>query len=393
MAVRISLFGAFTVTYGDRSVSEEDDRSKKLWKLLQYIVVNRHRQIPQKELIALLWGEEASGEDPASSLKTLLHRARNTLDRLDFDESRKLILQRSGAYYWNTALPYIVDTDEFELAASDMEKALDPEEKLNYALKAMALYKGHFLGGKYGEAWAKEPCERYRARYLDCYETAVELLSDEKRFDEIIFLSEHALEIDRSIESFHYHLISALIDKGDCSRALECYEGVLELFYNTYRKTPSDSLRSLYRSIVRSSDSVELDIAVVKEKLRAEGVDRPIFCEYDTFKLIFALGQNTAPHLAKPAYLVLLTLGGAGDDKMPAGKFLDRALSRLVSLLEHSLGQGDLCTRYSVTQMLALVHPESEDSLFAFLRQLQYDFKSTPPALPVTLTYKADVLN
>lgn len=392
MAIKVRFFGAFTITCGDRSISEADNRSKKLWKLLQYIVVNRRRQIPQEELTTLLWGEGASGENAAPSLKTLLHRVRNTLDQLEFEDSRKLILQQSGAYYWNPELPCIIDTEEYEIATADMEKAVDREEKLNHALKAMALYKGHFLSDQYHEAWAKEPCERYRRLYLTCYETAIELLSAEKRYDEIVFLSQHAHEIDPAQEPYYFHLVSALIAKGDFERALDCYQNVLDLFYNTYRKTPSDRLRALYRSIVRSANSVELDIAIVREKLRAQAVDRPILCEYDTFKLMFELRQGVESFFSKPAFLILLTLSGAGSEKLPSEKHLDRALAQLTALLEASLARGDIYTRYSVTQMLAIVHMETEDALFDLLQQLQRDFRASTPALPVDLTFKADLV-
>ncbi len=393
MPLRIQFFGTFTITYGDKSISEGDNRSKKLWKLMQYIVVNRDRHIPQEELIALLWGEDCTGDNPMSSLKTLLHRVRNTLDQLEFGESRRIILQRSGTYYWNTALPCMIDTEEFEQAAANMEKTPDSEEKLNYALKAMALYKGHFLGNKYNEPWAKEPCDRYQAIYLTCYENAIDLLSKEKRFDEIIFLSQHALEIDSSQETYYYFLISALIKKADYQKALKTYEDVLNLFYNTYRKTPSDRLRSLYRSIVKSTNSVEMDIAIIQEKLCADCICGPIFCEYDTFKMLYELKRSSSKLIPKPTYLILLTISGMGNVKVPAGKHLDRALTQLGDLLGASLHPGDVYTRYSVTQLLAIAQMEDEDSLFNFLKKIQHDFKYANLSIPVEMTFKADLIS
>lgn len=397
MSVKIRFFGTFSIEYDDRSISEGDNRSKKLWKLLEYIVANRDRHIPQEELIALLWGgngdPESFGDNPISSLKTLLHRVRNTLERLDFIGSRKLILQHSGAYYWNPEIACVIDTEEFEQAAADMERTPPSEEKLNLALKAMALYKGHFLGNKYDEPWAKDACEHYRAIYLTCYETAIELLIADKQYDEIIFLSEHAIEIDPSQEVFYYHLISALIQKASYDEALEVYENVLNLFYNTYRKTPSDKLRSLYRSIVKSSNSAELDIAIIQENLRDTCTDRPIECEYDTFKLLYELCRIHSGQSGRAVYLVLFTVSGAGSEKMPSGKYLDRALEQLGDLLDHALGKGDFYTRYSVTQLLVSAQMESEDALFAFLKKVQNHFKSSNLSLPVEITFKADLVS
>lgn len=392
MNIRISFFGTFTITYDDISISEGDNRSRKLWKLLQYIVANRERHIPQKELVELLWGDDSAGENPMSSLKTLLHRVRNTLDQLELDESRKLILQQAGAYYWNPAIACTIDTDEFEAAAALMKKTTDPEDRLNAAMNAMVLYKGHYLGGKYNEPWAKVPCERYQAIYLECYETAIRLLADEKQFDEIIFLSEHALEIDSAQEAFYYSLIRALIEKGDYQKALETYDNVLDLFYNTYRKTPSDRLRSLYRSIVKSANSVEPDITIIQEKLCEDCVGGPIMCEYDIFKLLYEVKKLSLKEGGQPSYLILLTVNGVGGEKLPAGIHLDRALTRLTDLMNASLKAGDVYTRYSVTQLLAIAEMENEDALFEFLKKIQHDFKSANLSIPVEVTFKADLV-
>ena len=163
----IRFFGSFSIQYGNTVISESDNRSKKLWKLLEYIVQNRGRQVPQEELLRLLWSETSRGDNPMSSLKTLLHRVRNTLERLDIEESRHLILQHAGTYFWNPDIPVEVDADEFEKVAEETKNIDIPDEKLNSALRAMALYKGAYLGGNYtGEAWADEPAGRYQQLYL-----------------------------------------------------------------------------------------------------------------------------------------------------------------------------------------------------------------------------------
>lgn len=386
----IRFFGTFSIQYGSTVISENDNRSKKLWKLLEYIVQNRGRQIPQEELLHLLWSETSMGDNPMSSLKTLLHRVRNTLDQLNFEESRHMILQHAGTYFWNPRLQVQIDTDEFEEAA-DRTKRIDmPDEKLNLALRAMALYKGQYLGGKYaGEAWADEPAKRYQQLYLYCYNTAVQILAGEARYDEIIFLSRHAMEIEPAEELYYYNLISALIEKGSWDEALTAYEEVLDLFYHTYRKTPSERLRALYRGIVRSSNSVEMDIAIVREKLDEGRINGPIWCEYDTFKLLYEVkSQQENP---QPCYLILLTVTSMDkDEPIPADRHLDRALSQLERQLSLALSEGDLFTRYSLTQMLAIASLPGEDELFAFLKKIQQTFKYNNLSCPVEVTFKAE---
>lgn len=389
----IRFFGTFAIQQGENTVSETDNRSKKLWKLLEYIVQNRGRQIPQEELLQLLWSENSMGDNPMSSLKTLLHRARNTLDQLDFEESRHLILQHGGAYYWNPRLPVQIDTDEFEAAAERTKKIDLPDEKLNSALRAMALYKGPYLGGKYnGEAWADVPGKRYQELYLFCYNTAIEILAGEARYDEIIFLSRHALEIDPSEELYYYNLISALIEKGAWDEALAAYEEVLDLFYHTYRKTPSDRLRSLYRGIVRSDNSVEMDLSIIREKMDEEWESGPLSCEYSTFKLLYEMKCHQERG-ETPCYLILLTVTSMNrEEPIPAERHLDRALAQLERLLSLSLSQGDVYTRYSLTQMLAIATLPDEDALFALLKKIQHTFKYNNLSCPVEVAFKAELV-
>lgn len=389
----IEFFGTFTIQQGDNVISETDNRSKKLWKLLEYIVQNRGRQIPQEELLQLLWSENSMGDNPMSSLKTLLHRARNTLDQLGFEESRHLILQHGGSYYWNPRLPVQIDTDEFEKAAEWTKKIDLPEEKLNSALRAMALYKGRYLGGKYdGEAWASVPSKHYQDLYLFCYNTAIEILAGESRYDEIIFLSRHALDNDPSEELYYYNLISALIEKGSWEEALTTYQEVLDLFYHTYRKTPSERLRSLYRGIVRSDNSVEMDLSIIREKMDEDWGNEPISCEYSTFKLLYEMKRHEERE-GSPCYLILLTVTSTNrEDPIPAERHLDRALSQLERLLSLSLSQGDVYTRYSLTQMLALAALPDEDALFELLKKIQHSFKYNNLSCPVELAYKAELI-
>ena len=58
--IHIHFFGTFSIQYGNQTISESDNRSKKLWKLLQYIAQNRDRRIPQEELLQLLWSENVT---------------------------------------------------------------------------------------------------------------------------------------------------------------------------------------------------------------------------------------------------------------------------------------------------------------------------------------------
>lgn len=63
----VKMFGEFSISDGEHTITDQANRSKKVWNLLEYILANRDRMLPQKELVELLW----SGEDTKDPINTL----------------------------------------------------------------------------------------------------------------------------------------------------------------------------------------------------------------------------------------------------------------------------------------------------------------------------------
>ena len=61
----VRMLGGFSVYYGERPIVSERSRNSKVTQLLEYLLMNRRRGVPQEELIeVLLAGEES--ESPAN---------------------------------------------------------------------------------------------------------------------------------------------------------------------------------------------------------------------------------------------------------------------------------------------------------------------------------------
>lgn len=373
-SIIIKTLGSFSIQRGRILLSETDDRSKKIWKLLEYLVHNRGRIVSKEELIGLLWGEEGDLEENLGALKTLLHRARKLLDQLASESGRVMILRCEGGYTWNSHLPLQLDTDQFTALVESVQSIDLPEEKLNAALRAMALYRGRYLSGQYDkEEWASSAADRYESLYLACYNLAIQILVGEENYDQIVFLSRHAMGIAPTQESFYYNEISALIAKGQDKEALVAYERAMDLFYQVYRRTPSCRLRCLYRKINRAENEIANDLTAVREKLSEDAPVNAVRCEYDTFHALYL--QGSAGLFAKastPCYLILLTV--TADDssrEIPPPKVLDRSIGALEEELRRDLPPGTVYTRYSITQLLAISHFSDETALYDTLDKMR----------------------
>ena len=77
--IQVTCLGNFTISNGDAVLTDEINRSLKLWNVLCYLIVHRDRFVPQTELIELFWSEDSSA-NPTNALKTLLYRLRSMLE-------------------------------------------------------------------------------------------------------------------------------------------------------------------------------------------------------------------------------------------------------------------------------------------------------------------------
>ena len=66
--VRVRMLGNFSIQSGGQEISDSDNRSRKVWLLLAYMIYCRDRPVSQEELVGLLWGEEEGSSNPLNAL-------------------------------------------------------------------------------------------------------------------------------------------------------------------------------------------------------------------------------------------------------------------------------------------------------------------------------------
>ena len=55
---QVRMLGTFSIRKGDQEINDGDNRSRKIWLLLAYMIYCRTRTISQDELVNLLWSDE-----------------------------------------------------------------------------------------------------------------------------------------------------------------------------------------------------------------------------------------------------------------------------------------------------------------------------------------------
>lgn len=391
--LQINMLGGFSLRYNENVIDYQRSRSHKLWLILEYLITFRDKEITQNELIELLWGDEFT-ENPANTLKTLLHRLRNMLDELEFAPSKEMVMYNRGIYAWNNKLPCVVDTEQFSMLCALGDEATDVNEKITYYLSALEYYKGDFLPKSSLEPWVVPINTYYHSEYLRVVQACIALLKEQERAYDIITICQQAVVIDPYEESLHYELIKAMLDTGAQQAALTHYEYVVDLFYSEFGINLSDALTDLYKEIIKTSNGIEVDLSVIRDSLQEQGeYEGAFYCEYSLFKEIYHLENRSASRNGQSIYLCLMSVTDGHNQVVENKKHQNAAMTQLHHAIQYSLRRGDVFTRYSVSQYLILLPTISYENCEMVLKRIQRNFRADNPHTKVTITYKLQPLN
>jgi len=249
-----------------------------------------------------------------------------------------------------------VDAEEFEaLCMRASESRRSTKERIRLLYEAVSLYKGDFLPKQTGEIWVIPLNTHYHALYLTAVKELTALLEEMGRHEDIVEVCSRAIEIDNLDEELYCHLVRALVRLGRDSAALSHYEAATELLYRNLGVRPSEELRSLYREIMKTQKTLEMDLGVIQEQLK-EHEDTPgaFCCEYGFFKEAYRLEARQAVRSGRTAFIALLTVSTPSGE-VPALEALNDGMDHLFAAIRHSLRKGDVVARYSGSQYVIML--------------------------------------
>lgn len=286
--VKITMLGGFSVSVNGKIIDEKSRRSRNLWTLLEYICAFHGKEIPQSELIDLLYDDSAN---PASALKTQMCRVREVLDELDESCGKEMIVNCAGGYAWNDRLECSFDTDEFErLCKTAFRSSEHFESRIKLIWQAIDIYKGDFLPSLSAEPWAVPILSYYHSMYIKAIYLAIDLLTDNDRQRDIITICQRALLIDQYDEYIHSSYVKALAELGDKKGAREQYLNAIDVFYNKLGVNPSEDFLELYKQTVYACQDTVLELDDISNMLNEDSdAIGAFYCEYEFFKHIFKL--------------------------------------------------------------------------------------------------------
>lgn len=390
--LQVQMLGQFTLRYGDRTISDSDDRSRRVWSLLAYMLYNHGRSFAQEELIHLYWSNGEKSADPGNALKSIFHRIRTALDKLQPGLGRLLIRRKAGRYFWNNAMPLSLDIEDFEAHFHAAEAAGDDDVRLAEYQAALALYAGDPLPRMTDEIWTIPIVAYYHSLYTRAAAGAIELLEKQERTAEAVALCRRAIHIEPYQEDLYEHLMRGLLRTGDMKGTMSVYEEMSELLFAHFGVMPSETLRTLYRQATRTVNDRTLTMDEVCSQL-AEPAPHggAMVCEYDFFKILYRSEVRSIARNGHSANICLLSVSGK-DGEMLARRSLDPAMNNLQVLVQNNLRRGDVIARCSISQYIILLPQANYENSRMVADRLVSAFYRRYPHSPARLRYTVQPL-
>ena len=390
--LQVQMLGQFTLRYGDRTISDSDDRSRRVWSLLAYMQYNHGRSFAQEELIHLYWSNNEKSADPGNALKSIFHRIRTALDKLQPGLGRLLVRRKAGRYFWNNAMPLSLDIEDFEAHFHAAEAAGDDDVRLAEYQAALALYAGDPLPRMTDEIWTIPIVAYYHSLYTRAAAGAIELLEKQERTAEAVALCRRAIHIEPYQEDLYEHLMRGLLRTGDMKGAMSVYEEMSEQLFAHFGVMPSETLRTLYRQATRTVNDRTLTMDEVCSQL-AEPAPHggAMVCEYDFFKILYRAEARSIARNGHSANICLLSVSDK-DGEMLARRSLDPAMNNLQVLVQNNLRRGDVIARCSISQYIILLPQANYENSRMVADRLVSAFYRRYPHSPARLRYTVQPL-
>lgn len=390
--LQVQMLGQFTLRYGDRTISDSDDRSRRVWSLLAHMLYNHGRSFAQEELIHLYWSNSEKSADPGNALKSIFHRIRTALDKLQPGLGRLLIRRKAGRYFWNNAMPLSLDIEDFEAHFHAAEAAGDDDVRLAEYQAALALYAGDPLPRVTDEIWTIPIVAYYHSLYTRAAAGAIELLEKQERTAEAVALCRRAIHIEPYQEDLYEHLMRGLLRTGDMKGAMSVYEEMSELLFAHFGVMPSETLRTLYRQATRTVNDRTLTMDEVCSQLEEPAPHGgAMVCEYDFFKILYRAEARSIARNGHSANICLLSVSGK-DGEMLARRSLDPAMNNLQVLVQNNLRRGDVIARCSISQYIILLPQANYENSRMVADRLVSAFYRRYPHSPARLRYTVQPL-
>ena len=239
--VFIKMLGTFSLCYQGRWVKESFFRDTRPWQMMKYLADSCGRDVPQEELVQVLWRPENCGQDVCGTMRVRLRRLRGNLAQIGLGDSRTgLVLYAQDRFFFNP--DYTLETDLQRLrrfCRLAENTSLSHKRRLSACQDALSLCDGPYLERSGSAPWL-EPGRRETAlRFRRLTETTIKLSQQTGDLSLGAALSQRVLRMAPEDEELNTELMTFLMTNGHGAEAVMHYTQLMRMTEAAGMGTPS----------------------------------------------------------------------------------------------------------------------------------------------------------
>ena len=216
-ALRIRLFGGFTVSVGSRTIEQEAWRLRKAAVLVKLLALAPGHHLHREQAMEALW-PELGIKAASNNLRGAIYAARKALASEPAAGSRYLASQEESLVLCPEGQLW-VDVEAFEQAARVARRSREPAA---YEA-ALELYAGELLPGDRYEEWADKHRRRLRETYLALLLGLASLHEEHGNYEPAIEALRRIISKEPAREEAHAGLMRLYALWGNKAEALAQY--------------------------------------------------------------------------------------------------------------------------------------------------------------------------
>lgn len=352
--LQIDMLGGLSMKYDQTPISFGRQYFSKYIQLFLMLILNREKGIAKEVLLENLYGQ-GERANLNNNLNNMIFRLRRQLQELGLPKSDDIVIKNGQCSYVSES-EIKVDVQEFEhLIEKAGDELLETEKKRACLLAAVEMYQGELLPKIASETWVIMESMRYKRLYESALEQLGTILSRERSFQELYALYTRAVKM-YPFEHWQEKQIECLIAMNQNKKAYQIYQETVQMYTDELGLPPSREdlrrFRNMGSKLFGYSESLELIQQELYERKEESGA---YYCSFPSFIDSYRVMARMMERSGQSVFLLMCTLVDSNGIPLENHSKTGQKMEWLFESMKSGMRKGDIYTKYSVCQYLALL--------------------------------------
>lgn len=260
-ALRITLFGHFTVSGGDEIAIQKLQRRSRAQSLLAYLILSEG-DLPRARIASELWPESPQAR---TNLRRELH-----LLTTEFPEYTKHLEVSPELVLWKLPATCSVDVLDFRKTYQEFENKQRKTDKIALARQLSKLYVAPLLSFTH-DAWLEQPRKQFTEQWQKVAEYISNYFMAENDYANALKLARKRLQLNALDEAAIYQVVASLAMQDKLADAKSEYEQFCILYKEEVGINPELTFNMLIKDVRTTSDQFRPNFGQPKTPVNKKG--------------------------------------------------------------------------------------------------------------------------